>query len=116
MSALRPEPPGGIAGSALKGPFPVGEYAAACAAGVMSEEDTLRLVAERGRLMQGLPAGGAMVALFAGYVVRDIMRPERDPVRTSYDGEDPDGGPFNDAFGSLEGENDRFPVVAPAQA
>jgi exodeoxyribonuclease VII large subunit len=29
VSATRPERPGGIAGSALKGPFPVGEYAAA---------------------------------------------------------------------------------------
>ena len=37
-----------------------------------------------------------MVAVFAAYVVRDILRPERDVVRTSYDGEDPDGGVFND--------------------
>ena len=57
-----------------------------------------------------------MVALFAGYVVRDILRPARDPVRQAYDGADPDGGPFNDAPGSLQREDDRFPVVAPAQA
>src|SRR6266498_2509014 len=36
------------------------------------------------------------VLVLAGYVVRDIMRPEQDVVRTSYDGEDPDGGVFND--------------------
>jgi uncharacterized membrane protein len=37
-----------------------------------------------------------MVAVFAGYVVRDILRPEHDVVRTSYGGEDPDGGVFTD--------------------
>ncbi len=55
----------GIVPSAVLG-HSVGEYAAACFAGVFSLEDGLRMMAERGRLMQRLPKAGSMLSVFAG--------------------------------------------------
>ena len=54
----------GIKPSAVMG-HSVGEYAAACVAGVFSLEDGLKLIAHRARLMQALPGAGGMAAVKA---------------------------------------------------
>ncbi|MGB7344479.1 MAG: amino acid adenylation domain-containing protein [Pirellulaceae bacterium] len=43
----------------------VGEYTAACIAGVMSLEDSLWLISQRGNLMSKLPHDGSMAVIFA---------------------------------------------------
>jgi amino acid adenylation domain-containing protein len=58
----------GIEPAAVTG-HSVGEYVAACVAGVYSFEDGLRLIAERGRLMGALPPGGRMASVFATQAV-----------------------------------------------
>ncbi len=54
----------------------VGEYVAACVAGAFTLEDGLCLIAERARLMGGLPDNGTMVAVFAdASKIADALKP-----------------------------------------
>jgi len=59
----------------------IGEYVAACIAGVFSLEDGLRLIADRARLMQQLPKDGLMAAVFAPPArVAEVLQPHREQV------------------------------------
>jgi acyl transferase domain-containing protein len=55
----------------------VGEYVAACLSGVMTLDETLGLLVERGRLMQALPEGAMLSVPLSEDEVRPLLSPER---------------------------------------
>ena len=57
----------------------IGEYVAACVAKVFSLEDGLKLVANRGKLMEELPSSGGMLAIFSSQEkIRELIAAYRE--------------------------------------
>ncbi|HBL26311.1 MAG TPA: hypothetical protein DD490_05695, partial [Acidobacteria bacterium] len=56
----------------------VGEYVAACLAGVFSRDDALALVAERGRLVQHMPPGGMLAVGLSEAAIAPSLGPGLD--------------------------------------
>ena len=65
----------GIKPSALMG-HSIGEFAAACVAGVFSLEDGLQMIAKRGEMMQALPGGSMMSVRLPGAEVESMLSGE----------------------------------------
>ncbi|WP_164019660.1 SDR family NAD(P)-dependent oxidoreductase [Pyxidicoccus trucidator] len=61
----------------------VGEYVAACLAGVFTLEDALDLVATRGRLMQSCPPGAMLSVQLPEADVRPLLTPELEIAATN---------------------------------
>jgi acyl transferase domain-containing protein len=65
----------GIVPEALIG-HSVGEYVAACLAGVFTLEDALALVADRARMVQSMPAGAMLAVALPEQQIRPLLGPQ----------------------------------------
>jgi len=65
----------------------LGEYVAACIAGVFSLEDGLKLIAHRGRLMQQMAANGKMIAVWADeHTIKAVIAPDEEVTIAAFNG------------------------------
>lgn len=100
----------GIRPTAVMG-HSVGEYVAACAAGMMDLEDGLRLIATRARLMQELPPGGAMAVIISDAAkVAEIIAGENSAVDIAAV-----NGPANVVISGPESEVERITAICSAK-
>ncbi|UED72197.1 type I polyketide synthase [Brevibacillus sp. DP1.3A] len=65
----------GLQPSAMVG-YSLGEYAAACLAGVFSLDDALKLIVARGKLMQSVPAGSMLSVPMTEQELQPLLTPD----------------------------------------
>ena len=98
----------------------IGELSAAYVAGVFSLEDAARLIAARGRLMQALPRGGAMVSIaasaaevgeaIAAHAGRVSIAAVNGPLSVVISGEEAGVLAVSEAFAAKGSRTKRLPV------
>ena len=100
----------GVHPSAMVG-HSIGEYVAACLAGVFSLPDAVRLVAARGRLVQAMPPGTMLTVFRSEAEVERLLEPGLTVAAVNSTGLCVVSGP-NDAIDALAGQLDDSGVAA----